>query len=146
MIKKLYGYDENPLYHNDIINMERVYINEARNTLVGAFDKDNNLIGTIAVRQYEERIEAIKGIYDAYKTAELGRCYIKENLRRKGIGSLLFNEIVKFCKNSEYEIIYLHTHKHLPGGFDFWKKTGFLIKIEESNEEETVHMEKNILE
>ncbi len=144
MIKKLYGYDKTPLYHNDIINMKEVYIDEPRNSIIGAFDKENNLIGTIAIRQYEDRIEAVRGIYTIDKTAELGRMYIKEELRRKGVGSLLFNKMVEFCRESEYETIYLHTHKHLPGGFDFWKKSGFIVKIEEDNEEETIHMEKSI--
>lgn len=144
MVKKLYGYDKNPLYHKDIINMKEAYISEKRNNIIGAFDKENKLIGTIAVKRYDDRLESIKGIYDVNKTAELGRCYLKEDLRRKGIGSLLFNKVVEFCKESKYETIYLHTHRHLPGGFDFWKKSGFTIKIEENNEEETIHMEKSI--
>ncbi|PAB60131.1 GNAT family N-acetyltransferase [Anaeromicrobium sediminis] len=144
MVKKLYNCEENPLYHNDIINMKEFYINEKRKTIIGAFDKENHLVGTIAVKQFIDRFDSIKGIYREYTTAELGRCYINEDLRRKGIGSLLFDNIVQFCKESGYEKIYLHTHKHLPGGFDFWKKKGFLITVEDDDEEETVHMEKSI--
>lgn len=144
MVKKLYNSDENPLYHNDIINMKELYLNERRNAIIGAFDKENNLVGTIAVKQFINRFESLKGMYMEYKTAELGRCYINEDLRRKGIGSLLFDNMIQFCKENGYEKIYLHTHKHLPGGFDFWKKKGFLITVEENNEEETVHMEKTI--
>lgn len=144
MIKKLYNYDENPSYHNDIINMKEFYIDEERNSIIGAFDDGNRLIGTIAVKQYIDRIKAVKGVYNEYKTAEMGRCYIDENLRRKGIGSLLFDRVVEFCRDSKYETIYLHTHKHLPGGFDFWKKKGFLITVEEDDIDQTVHMEKRV--
>lgn len=144
MVKKLFNTDENPLYHNDIINMEDIYINEKRNAIIGAFDKENNLVGTIAVKHFIDRFEAIKGMYSEYKTAELGRCYIDEDLRRKGIGSLLLDSMVQFCKESEYEKIYLHTHRHLPGGFDFWIKKGFVITVEDDDEAKTVHMEKTI--
>ena len=142
MVKKLYNSDRNPLYHNDIINMKEVYIENNRNILIGAFDEDGQLIGTIAVKQFVNRFKALNGIYKEELTAELGRCYIDENLRRKGVGSFLFDKILEFCKESGYEKIYLHTHRHLPGGFDFWRKMGFVITIEEDDEEKTVHMEK----
>ncbi|MBD8047560.1 GNAT family N-acetyltransferase [Clostridium faecium] len=142
MVKKLYNSDKNPLYHNDIINMKEVYIENKKNILIGAFDEDGQLIGTIAVKQFVDRFKALNGIYKEELTAELGRCYIDENLRRKGVGSLLFDKILEFCKESGYEKIYLHTHRHLPGGFDFWRKMGFVITVEEDDEEKTVHMEK----
>lgn len=144
MVKKLFNHDKNPRYHKDIINMKEVYLDEKTNSIIGAFDKDNNLIGTIAVKQFYDRFEVIKGRYKEDTTAELGRCYINEGLRRQGVGSLLFDSIIEFCKESGYEKIYLHTHRHLPGGFDFWQKKGFLITVEEDNEEKTVHMEKTI--
>lgn len=144
MVKNLFNCDKNPLYHNDIINMKEIYIDDKRNTIIGAFDEENNLVGTIAVKRFVDRFVSIRRMYSEYKTAELGRCYIDKDLRRKGIGSCLLDRIVQFCKESGYEKIYLHTHKHLPGGFDFWNKKGFLITVEEDDEEKTVHMEKNI--
>ena len=144
MVKKLFGHDKNPVYHNDIINMEQVYINEKRNTLIGAFDQDNNLVGTIGVKRFVDRFEAIQGMHKEELTAELGRCYINEDLRRTGIGSMLMEQMVKFCKGSGYEKIYLHTHRHLPGGFDFWIKNGFVITLEEDDIEKTIHMEKGL--
>lgn len=144
MVKKLFNSDKNPLYHNDIINMKEIYINADRNTIVGAFDQEGGLVGTIAVKQFVNRFEALQGMYKEEITAELGRCYINEDLRRMGIGSLLLDKILQFCKEGGYEKIYLHTHRHLPGGFDFWQKKGFIITVEEDNEEETVHMEKTI--
>lgn len=145
MVKKLFDTDENPLYHNDIINLKEVYIDNKKNALVGAFNESGELVGTIAVKQFVDRFKVLEGMYKEEVTAELGRCYIDENLRRKGIGSLLLEEIVQFCKGSGYEKIYLHTHRHLPGGFDFWVKKGFVITVEENDKEKTVHMEKEVL-
>lgn len=143
MIRKLFNYGITPIYHNDIINMQEFYINEKRSTIIGAFDGENNLVGTIAVKQFVDRFDVIKGRYKQHTTAEIGRCYIKEDFRRQGVGSILFESIVQFCKENGYKNIYLHTHRHLPGGFDFWIKKGFFITLED-NEEEIVHMERGI--
>ncbi|AKL96563.1 acetyltransferase GNAT family [Clostridium aceticum] len=145
MVKKLFNTDENPLYHHDIINLKEAYIDNKKNTLVGAFNESGELIGTIAVKQFVDRFKVLEGMYKEEVTAELGRCYIDESLRRKGIGSLLLEELLQFCKESGYEKVYLHTHRHLPGGFDFWTKKGFVITVEEGDQEETVHMEKEVL-
>ncbi len=145
MVKKLFNTDENPLYHHDIINLKETYIDNKKNTLLGAFNELGELIGTIAVKQFVDRFKVLEGRYKEEVTAELGRCYINESLRRKGIGSLLLEELLQFCKESGYEKIYLHTHRHLPGGFDFWNKKGFVITVEEEDKEKTVHMEKEVL-
>ncbi len=145
MVKNLFGHDVNPVYHHDIINVKEVYIKSKTNTLIGAFDQNNTLIGTIGVKQFVDRFEAIKGIYQEDVTAEIGRCYINKDLRRAGVGSALFDHLLEFCRESGYKTIYLHTHRHLPGGFDFWIKKGFTVKLEEDDQEKTVHMEKVLL-
>lgn len=146
MLKKLYNSDKNPLYHNDIINMQEVYIENNKNTIIGAFNQDNELVGTIAIKQFVNRFKCLEGVYNEELTAEVGRCYIDENLRRTGIGSRLLDEVIKLCQERGYEKIYLHTHKHLPGGFDFWKKKGFVVTVEEQDKEKTVHMERLVSE
>lgn len=144
MVKELFDSSPNDLYHNDIFNLEKFYINKPRNTMIGAFDNDNNIIGTIAIKPYIDRFESLKGRYNDKTTTELARCYIDENFRRKGLGSALNDRLIRFCKDNGYEIIYLHTHRHLPGGLHFWLKKGFHITTEDKGEQETVHMEKYI--
>lgn len=144
MVKKLFNTDKNPLYHNDIINMKSVYVDNEKNIMVGAFKEDGELIGTIAVKEFVDRFEALKGRYKEELTAEIGRCYIDENLRRMGMGSSLLDEIIKFCQEVGYEKLYLHTHRHLPGGFDFWIKKGFTVTVEEEDKDKTVHMERRL--
>lgn len=142
-LKDLYNIDDDYPNNKDIWKMEEVYLNTASNAILGAFDETGQIVGTIAVRPYDDRILAVKGRYGGRFTADLGRCYIEKSLRRKGIGSLLVQEIFRFCQETGYEMIYLHTHKFLPGGFHFWQKQGFEITMEEA-EDETVHMEKRL--
>lgn len=144
MLKTLYNSERNPLYHNDIINMKEVYIDNKNNTIVGAFNGEGDLIGTISVKEFVNRFESLKELYKGEFVAEVGRCYINQDLRRKGVGSALFEEVFNFCREIGYEKIYLHTHKHLPGGFDFWVKKGFVITVEEDDKAKTIHMEKTI--
>ena len=56
-----------------------------------------------------------------------------------------FSELASALAN-DYESIYLHTHKTLPGAIEFWKKMGFIIFLDENDELETVHMDKIIHE
>ncbi|WFA09310.1 GNAT family N-acetyltransferase [Tissierella sp. Yu-01] len=144
MVKDLYNFDRHPVYHKDIINMEEIYINKKRNSIMGAFTQDGSLIGTIAVKQFDNRFMVLKGMYRGELTAEVGRCYLNEDYRKKGLGSLLLDNLIKFCRENGYEKLYLHTHKHLPGGFDFWRKKGFIVTVEEDNIEKNVHMEREI--
>ena len=58
----------------------------------------------------------------------------------------MFNVAEEFANKKNYESIYLHTHKTLPGAIEFWKKMGFIIFLDENDELETVHMDKIIHE
>ena len=50
----------------------------------------------------------------------------------------------KFGNENGYNDIYLHTHKTLPGALKFWTKMGFVVRLDEGDELETVHMDKYI--
>jgi len=139
--KELYGGEISASQYKDIENLENNYIKPVRNTILGAFTPDDKLVGTIAASTYNDRIASLKGRYQLDTTAEIGRCYIDAELRRQGIGSLLFDKIIDFCREQGYRILYLHTHRFLPGGFAFWQKQGFTITIDEGDSYETVHME-----
>ena len=126
----------------DIENLAERYISPERNTFLGAFTLDGALIGTIAVTGYDDRIAALKGRYSLPTTAEIGRFYIEQQIRRQGIGSGLLEKILEFCCRHDYTSIYLHTHRYLPGGFNFWQKQGFRIVLDEGGSDQIVHMEK----
>lgn len=142
MIKEVYGRGINPVWDHDLLNFEEVYINTQGNTFLAAFTEDNQIVGTLAVRRYDGRIQALEGYYDLNVTAELAKCFVDKRYRRTGIGSLLFNEAEQFCKRSGYKLIYLHTHMHLPGAFEFWQSQGFKVRLNEGGTRQTVHMER----
>lgn len=128
----------------DVLGLSRSYIEPARNQMWAAFSPEGSVIGTIAICEYNDRIEVLKGRYPRETTAEIGRCYLDKTLRRQGIGTRLLETAEVFCREQGYQTIYLHTHHFLPGGFNFWKKNGFRIVLDEGGVYELVHMEKDV--
>lgn len=118
--------------------------NRDKNAFFIAINEFNEIVGSISISDYDNRIEALKPIYQNKNIAEIGRCYIKEEYRRKGVGSRLLNLASEFANEKNYQTMYLHTHYFLPGGFNFWQKMGFNITLDEKNSMQTVHMQKQI--
>lgn len=56
--------------------------------------------------------------------AIIGRIGIKEELRGKGLGLFLMQNIIDYCKNQGFEKIILSAQEH---ALDFYKKLGFEI-------------------
>lgn len=115
----------------------------SQNALFVALTKTNEVVGCIALSMYDHRIEALHSHYttDA-NIAEVARCYVDERYRRQGIGAALFEHASTFAQEIGYEMLYLHTHYFLPGGFSFWRAMGFEITLDEGGVWQTVHMER----
>ncbi|AFL69433.1 GNAT family N-acetyltransferase [Sulfurospirillum barnesii] len=107
-----------------------------------ALNEKDEVVGVIALSDYDDRIEAIKGRYESKEAAEMSRCYVHEAYRRCGIGVRLFELATSFAKEKGYSMLYLHTHYFLPGGFMFWSAMGFSITLDEGGVWQTVHMER----
>ncbi len=136
----LYGGGVSERQEKELGQLAALYLEEKDNVLIGAFTSANEVVGTIAVARYDNRIGALKERYAAKKTAEICRLYVSESLRGVGIGSRLFTQAALFAA-SRYEVLYLHTHLFLPGGFSFWRKKGFDVTLQEKDAYETIHME-----
>ncbi len=128
----------------DLTHLEEAYVLPANAALFAAFDNDGKVVGTVAINPYDDRLAAVAGCYDRAVTAELSRCYVKTTLRRQGIACRLVASIEAYCRAQGYRRICLHTHKFLPGGFPFWLSQGYLIRRENTDELETVYMDKDI--
>ena len=126
----------------DLANMEAAYIIPEDSVMFAAFDSDGQVVGTIAIRPYDDRLEAVRDCYKLGYTAELSRCYIKSSLRRQGIASALLAVIEEYCGQYGYQTICLHTHRFLPGGFPFWLSQNYVIRTEKMGVIETIYMDK----
>lgn len=129
----------------DMADFDHVYGDEGNAAFFAAFDNEGRVIGTIGYLPYDNRFPELNGLYKERKTGELVRCYVDEQNRRQGIGSLLFDAVKDSMKQDGYEIIYLHSHPFLPGGIDFWHKKGFQdVWIEKDPFWNTVHMDRPV--
>lgn len=128
----------------DLSNMEEAYTIDAKTAMFAAFDKDGKVIGTIAIRPYDDRIDKVKGYYDVSKTAELSRCYVDSSLRRQGIAGRLLAAMEDYCRSVGYATICLHTHRFLPGGYPFWLSQEFAIRVLGNDRLDTVYMDKSL--
>jgi hypothetical protein len=54
--------------------------------IIAAVSTKQQVIGTIAVHRYDDRIEELKGNYELPSTAEIVKCYVDAAMRRRGIG------------------------------------------------------------
>lgn len=115
---------------------------EACCALFMALNAKDEVVGVVALSDYDDRIDSIKGRYKEEMTAEISRCYVHEAYRRCGIGARLFTLAHSFAKQKGYAMLYLHTHYFLPGGFSFWNAMGFEITLDEGGAWQTVHMER----
>lgn len=145
MIKLEFGYDYVPKWHYDIVNLEEYYIKPDRNNLFVAYnDETGEILATIGIRAYDKDFPEFREIYSEKNTASIWRLFVERRCRRCGLASKMFNVAENFAVESDFENIYLHTHKNLDGALKFWMKMGFIIALDEEDELETVHMDKEI--
>lgn len=144
-IKEEYGYGYIPEYHQDIIKMDKYYVDPSNNIFLLAFLKNSNkLIGTLGIRAYDKDFNDFKGVYDNKTTAGVWRVFIDKKWRRNGLASSLVDMAEYFCRKRSYSQIYLHTHKTVKGSLNFWLSNGYKITLDTGNENGTVHMEKKL--
>lgn len=144
-IKEVYKRDVRPDWDRDLLDFQRFYLETPGNAFFAAYDGDGEIVGALAVRRYDGRNGLLDGLYDLKATAELCRCFVVRGYRRMGVASLLVKEAERFCRTSGYRVLYLHTHRHLPGALDFWLSQGFMVRADEGGSLQTVHLEKVIV-
>ena len=95
--------------HND---RERIWLVE----------KDGKIAGSIAI------VEASKD------EAQLRWFLLHPDLRGKGIGRWLMDEVISFCKASQYSCIYLWTESSLTAAARLYESSGFRLTEENTHE------------
>ena len=144
MIKKEFGYDYVPEWHQDIVKMDEYYINPKINNFFVAYGETGEIIATIGIRAYDKDFPEFRHLYSMDNTSSIWRLFVDERCRRCGLASKMFAIAENFAIKSSYENIYLHTHKTLDGALEFWTKMGFVVALDSNDELETVHMDKKI--
>ena len=143
-IKREFGYDYVPMWHQDIMNMESYYIAPERNNFFVAYNENYEIIATIGIRAYDKDFPQFKDIYSKNTTSSIWRLFVDRKYRRRGLASKMFGVAETFANTCDYENIYLHTHKTLPGAIEYWTKMGFVVVLDSNDELKTVHMDKEI--
>jgi len=63
MLKEVYPNILDVAVRWDIANMEEAYVIPDNSVMLAAFDGSGQVVGTVAIRPYDDRIEAVRGCY-----------------------------------------------------------------------------------
>ena len=96
-------------YFKDMIENEIVFVAIDNSNIIGY------LAGTIATHN-SVRLNPI---------SELDNCYVEEEYRRYGIGTLLLNKFKEYCSNKGIEEMKVTASALNVNAIDFYKKNGF---------------------
>jgi ribosomal protein S18 acetylase RimI-like enzyme len=143
IIQDDFGYELNPEWHEDVFNLESVYIKPEKAFLIIA-EIDNEIVGTIAARPYHKKYKHFKSKYNPDNTAGIWRHYIKKELRGQQIGTKLLQKLEKLVRQVHFEKIYLHTQKTISGSLEYWLAKQYKVVLDEGDDLQTVHLEKII--
>lgn len=140
MLVKLYPEGQFNPDPADLARFRDVYLMPDRACFYIAENRWGQIIGTAAVRPYDERFPFLGKRLTGDSTCEMVRFYVDEHWRRKGIGGALYTQVEAFASQAGYKECYLHTSLHLPGGFPFWTSKGYEKLYWETDQ--LVHMRK----
>ena len=130
---------------SDLLHFQSFYLQRKTAIMYAAYTQTGQVIGTIAICPYDGRFEHLQPFYQDSKTAEIVKCYVDPHLRRSGVGSRLFREVLQFSRNVGYQKLYLHTHPFLPGAIPFWQALGFEKRWKEDDPLwQTIHMDQKL--
>lgn len=91
------------------------------------YDRSRDSFWTILVNDHVEGSISIDGIDAENKGAHLRWFIISEDFWGQGLGKLLINNAINFCRNMTYEKIYLRTFEGLDTAKNLYEKSGFTL-------------------
>ena len=95
----------------DIFEIKNFYQKTGGNFWV--LENDNEIFGTIGLKKFDKEIVILK------------RFFVAKNLRRRGWGEKLLQNVLNFSKKNNFKKIYLSTIKELITGIKFYEKNNF---------------------
>lgn len=132
-----------PAAEEDIFDLKQQYILQERNLLLCAWSEKQELIATLAVCQYDDRITELRGHYNLPETAEICRCYVDARYRRQGIGSRLFALAQMFCQQQNIKPYIFILIISCTEGIIFWLRKDFSVVMDMQDEWQLVHMQRS---
>lgn len=122
-----FGYGYNPDYHGDVDDMQGVYLDNPRHTLLVAVDDVSGaILGTGGVRSGGLKPAFnhawLVARYDPENTAQLVRVYTARESRGRGVARALVAALLEFvAREGSYAVVALHTDPNSPGAERFWR-------------------------
>lgn len=111
ILEKEYPFDRKAYSDTDLENLGAAY-GGARDTFF-IIENENAVIATAGVKE------------DSRDTALLRRVFVSPDQRRKGCGSRLLDEAIKFCKEKGYKEMVFRTTSKMIQAIELCKKKGF---------------------
>lgn len=125
------------IFHNKMIDEfdfelhENKFINQIRDIETETFiiEKEGNQIGYFSINNPNQ--ESIRGI-----GLRLSSLYILSEHQQKGIGTIVFSYIKKYCSKKNITFFYNSCNMHNSNAIEFYNKMGGEIVYEDSGHEE----------
>ncbi len=92
----------------------------SKNSLLLVDEDDNKIIGYAI-----GKIGLRPPIFKESKSGFISAIYIKKEYRRKRIGKMFFDELIKWFRSKKLKNVELHAHLKNPKGIKAWEKYGF---------------------
>ncbi|EOZ91540.1 acetyltransferase, GNAT family [Indibacter alkaliphilus LW1] len=120
----------------------RDFILSKKGAFLLAKDSEAKIIGMIGMKLYDHHFANLK--YANETIVEIVKLFVKPEWRRNGLATVLYRTLEIKARALEIQLLYLHTHRFLPGAISFWEQNGFLKTWEQNGNLETVHFEKKL--
>lgn len=129
ILEKEYPFDRSAYQDTDINDISGTYSGE--DNVFFVIEGDKKIIGTVGVKK------------DQTGSALIRRLFVDEKHRRKGLGTMLLEKAIDFCKSEHYKEIIFRTTDRMKQAMNLCKKMGFVEK--ENLEVSGFHIHKFVL-
>jgi len=111
ILENEYPFDRKAYSDTDLDNLSATY-GGPRDTFF-VLEDDSDIIATAGIKE------------DSRETALLRRVFVRPTERKKGYGSQMMDEAVKFCRESGYKEVVFRTTSKMVQAIELCKKKGF---------------------
>lgn len=94
---------------------------------IGRYDQDRDGFWTASLKGNIEGSITMDGIHAKDEGAHLRWFIVSDRMRGKGVGNRLIQTAINFCRNKDYERVYLWTFEGLDAARHLYEKYGFKL-------------------